>query len=51
VAGCRAPQDRGNPIGGGVLVAKAQHPLEGCSQAVNVVSSISRVIPRLSSKD
>jgi hypothetical protein len=38
-------------IGGGVLVAKVQHPLEGCSRAVNIVSSISRVIPRLSSND
>jgi hypothetical protein len=38
-------------IAGGVSVAKAQHPLEGCNQAVNIISSISRVIPRLSSKD
>ena len=33
-------------IGGGVSVAKAQCPLEGCSRAVNVVSS-NRVIPHL----
>jgi hypothetical protein len=37
-------------LGGGVSVAKAQHPLEGCSRAMNIVSSISRVIPHLSSK-
>jgi hypothetical protein len=35
-------------IGGGVLIAKAQ---QSCSQAVNVVSFINRIIPRLSSKD
>ena len=45
--GCHAPHDRGS--GGGVSVTKTQS-LEGCSRAVNVVSS-NRVIPPLSSKD